>query len=139
MATILHIAGHGKNRNGSFDPGASGYITQGEHRYYAQSFFDKLKKYEPKGHKVIYHIAYNVYDYGDIVTLARKYGNNVIVIEWHFDAAGEAASGGHVIVHSNFSPDKVDLGIRDGIKKVIGVRYLHKGQVGVSVVAIWLT
>lgn len=132
MATILHIAGHGKNKNGSFDPGARGYITQGEHRYYAQSFFDKLKKYEPKGHVVFYHIAYNVYDYGDIVALARKYGSNVIVIEWHFDAASASATGGHVIVHSSFAPDKVDLGIRDGIKDMVGVRYNHKGQTGIS-------
>ena len=26
MATILHIAGHGKKRNGTFDSGATGYI-----------------------------------------------------------------------------------------------------------------
>lgn len=129
---ILHIAGHGKNKNGTFDPGASGYIKQGEHKYYAESFFDKLKKYEPTGYKVIYHIAYNVYDYGDIVALARKYGSNVIVIEWHFDAASEAATGGHVIVHSSFDPDKVDLGIRNAIKDMVGVRYSHKGHTGIS-------
>lgn len=132
MATILHIAGHGRNRNGSFDPGASGYIKQGEHKYYAEAFFDKLKKYEPKGHAVFYHTAYNVYDYGDIVALARKYGKNVIVIEWHFDAASAAATGGHVIVHSSFAPDKVDLGIRDAIKDMVGVRYNHKGHTGIS-------
>lgn len=133
MATILNIAGHGPNKNGTFDPGATGYIKQGEHKYYADSFFNYLKKYEPKGHKVIYHTAYNVYDYGNLVALARKYGKDVIVIEWHFDAASAAASGGHVIVYGGFSPDKLDLRLRDGINKAgIGVRYEHKGHKGIS-------
>lgn len=29
----LVIAGHGKQRNGTFDPGATGYIKKGEHKY----------------------------------------------------------------------------------------------------------
>ena len=133
MATILNIAGHGTKRNGQFDPGASGFVTQGEWRYYAESFFKLLKKYEPQGHTVIYHTAYNVYDYGNIVNLAKQYGNDTIVIEWHFDATGTPdASGGHVIVYSGYTPDALDLRLRDGIKKVLGVRYTHKGHVGIS-------
>lgn len=133
MATILHIAGHGPNKNGTFDPGATGYIKQGEHKYYADSFFSYLKKYEPKGQKVIYHTAYNVYDYGNLVALARKYGKDVIVIEWHFDAASEKATGGHVIVYGGFQPDALDLRLRDGINKAgIGVRYEHNGHKGIS-------
>lgn len=133
MATILNIAGHGKKRNGTFDSGATGYIKEGEHKYYAQSFFNYLKKYEPKGHKVIYHTAYNVYDYGNLVSLARSYGKNVIVIEWHFDATGTPeAHGGHVIVYGGFTPDELDLRLRDGIKEMVGVRYNHKGHTGIS-------
>lgn len=134
MATILNIAGHGQKRDGSFDPGATGYIAQGEWRYYANSFFDLLKKYEPKGHKVIYHTAYNVYDYGNLVSLARQYGSDVIVIEWHFDATGTPeATGGHVIVYSGFNPDELDLRLRDGINNSgIGVRYEHRGHRGIS-------
>src|SRR5690625_2456832 len=127
MATILHIAGHGKNRDGSFDPGATGYIKQGEHKYYADSFFKALKKYEQKGHKVIYHTAYNVYSYRDLVALAKKYGAD-IVIEWHFDATGTPeAHGGHVIVYSGFAPDALDLRLRDALNDAgIGVRYDHR-------------
>lgn len=134
MATILNIAGHGQKRDGSFDPGATGYVTQGEWRYYANSFFDLLKKHEPKGHKVIYHTAYNVYDYGNLVSLARSYGKDVIVIEWHFDATGTPeATGGHVIVYSGFNPDELDLRLRDGINNAgIGVRYEHRGHRGIS-------
>lgn len=133
MATILHIAGHGTRRNGSFDPGATGFITQGEWRYYANEFFGLLKKYEPKGHKVIYHTAYNVYDYGNIVNLAKQYGKDTIVIEWHFDATGTPnAHGGHVIVYSGFVPDELDLRLRDGIKDMVGVRYNHRGHQGIS-------
>lgn len=134
MATILNIAGHGPLKDGGFDPGATGYITQGEHKYYVDSFFKLLKRYEPKGHKVIYHTAYNVYDYGNLVSLARSYGKNVIVIEWHFDATGTPeATGGHVIVYSGFNPDELDLRLRDGINNSgIGVRYEHRGHKGIS-------
>ena len=62
---------------------------------------------------------------------SNKYGKHVI--EMHYDAAGsESANGGHVIVHSNYEPDQLDLKLRDVIKKHIGVRYTHKGHSGVS-------
>lgn len=133
MATFLHIAGHGLKRNGSFDPGASGYVSKGEHRYFTQDFFKALKKYQPKNVKAVYHTAYNVYDYANIVNLARQYGNDTIVIEWHFDATGSSsASGGHVIVYANYAPDNLDLKIRDAIKEMVGVRYNHRGHQGIS-------
>lgn len=134
MDIILNIAGHGPNRDGTFDPGASGYITQGEHRYYRDAFFDLLKKHEPKSHnkKVIYFTEYSVYNYGNLIALARSYGQNVIVIEWHFDAFVESATGGHVIVYGGYAPDALDLRLRDGIEKMVGVRYSHKGHKGIS-------
>ena len=133
MATILHIAGHGPRRNGTIDSGATGFVRQGEWRYFTESFFKHLRKYEPKGHKVIYHTAYNVYDYGNIVNLARLYGKDTIVIEWHFDAHPDpSAQSGHVIVYSGYAPDALDLRLRDGIKSMVGVRYNHRGHVGIS-------
>lgn len=133
MATILHIAGHGPKQNGTFDPGATGFVTQGEWRYFSESFFNYLKKYEPKGHKVVYHTAYNVYDRRNLANLARQYGNDTTVIEWHFDATGSPqARGGHVIVYSGYNPDALDLRIRDGIKEVAGIRYSHRGHAGIS-------
>ena len=130
---ILHIAGHGKKKSGVFDPGATGFIKQGEHKYYAETFFDLLKKYEPKGHKVIYHTAYNVYNYGNIVDLAKSYGQDTVVIEWHFDAAlSKSIKGGHVIVYNKFKPDALDLRLRDGINKMVGVRYNHQGHKGIA-------
>lgn len=133
MTTFLHIAGHGPKRNGSIDSGATGFVTQGEWRYFKDTFFKALKKYEPKNHKVVYHTAYNVYDHGNIVNLAKRYGKDTIVIEWHFDATSSPqASGGHVIVYSGFEPDALDLRIRDGIKEVAGIRYNHRGHAGVS-------
>lgn len=133
MKTILNIAGHGLKRNKTFDPGATGYITRGEHKYYTDLFFSYLKKYEPKGHKVVYHTEYNVYDYGNIVDLAKSLGSNTSVIEWHFDASSNKSSkGGHVIIYDKFKPDKMDLALRDGIKKMVGVRYSHKGHEGIN-------
>ncbi|HJF30538.1 MAG TPA: hypothetical protein K8V56_02010, partial [Sporosarcina psychrophila] len=60
MSTILVIAGHGKNRDGSFDPGATGFITKGEHKYYVENFFPAVRKYLPTGHKVVLFSDYNV-------------------------------------------------------------------------------
>lgn len=132
MTKILLIAGHGENKNGSFDPGATGIITKGEHRYYEQNFFPAVKKFLSKDSNVILFSEYNVYDYKNLVTLADKYGKDTIVIEMHYDAGSSSASGGHVIVHSAYAPDKYDLAIRDVIEKHIGVRYEHKGHKGIS-------
>lgn len=132
MTKILVIAGHGENKNGSFDPGATGIITKGEHLYYEQNFFPAVKKFLPANSNVVLFSEHNVYDYKDLVTLARKYGNDTIVVEMHYDAGSSAASGGHVIVHKNYAPDAFDLKIRNVIKKHIGVRYNHKGEQGIS-------
>lgn len=132
MTTFLVISGHGENNNGSFDPGATGIITKGEHKYYEQDFFPAVKKFLPKDSNVVLFSEYNVYDYKNLVTLANKYGKDTVVIEMHYDAGVSAASGGHVIVHSAYAPDKYDLAIRDVIQKHIGVRYEHKGHKGIS-------
>lgn len=132
MTTFLVISGHGENKNGSFDPGATGIIKKGEHKYYEQNFFPAVKKFLPKDSNVILFSEYNVYDYKNLVTLADKYGKDTVVIEMHYDAGSSSASGGHVIVHSAYAPDKYDLAIRDVIQKHIGVRYEHKGHKGIS-------
>ncbi|WP_407390222.1 N-acetylmuramoyl-L-alanine amidase [Carnobacterium jeotgali] len=130
--TFLLIDGHGENKNGSFDPGATGIIKKGEHKYFEENFFPAVKKHLPKNSDVVLFSQYNVYDYKNLVTLADKYGKNTVVIEMHYDAGSSSASGGHVIVHSAYAPDKYDLAIRDVIKKHIGIRYEHKGQKGIS-------
>lgn len=131
MTIHLCIAGHGKRPDGSFDPGATGHITKGEHRYMKEDLFPAMKKFLPEGHKVIFFSDYNVYAHGDIVSLAKKYGADEIT-EFHFDAASPSARGGHVIIHKNFKPDKVDLALRDAIKNMVGIRYSHRGHKGIS-------
>lgn len=133
MTTFLFIAGHGPNRDGSLDPGASGFITKGEHRYFKEDFFPAMKKYLPKNSNVVLFDEYNVYDRSNLSSLAKSYGPDTVVIECHYDATGSnEASGGHVIVHKDYAPDKYDLAIRDIIKKHIGVRYNHRGEIGIS-------
>ena len=133
MATILCIAGHGRNQDGSFDPGASGYVSKGENRYYVEDFFPAMRKHMVKGSNIVLFDSYNVYDRGNLTSLARSYGSDTIVVECHFDATGTpAAEGGHVIIHADYEPDNIDLKIRDVIKKHIGVRYSHKGHSGIS-------
>ena len=129
--THLLIAGHGKQKNGGFDPGATGLISKGEHRYVKEDLFPAMKKFLPKNHNLVFFDDYNVYSYGNIVSLAKKYNASQIT-EFHFDAAGSTAKGGHVIIYSGYSPDKMDLALRDTIKSMVGTIYSHKGHSGIS-------
>lgn len=129
--THLLIAGHGKRKNGTFDPGATGIISKGEHRYVKENLFPAMKKHVGDA-DVVFFDDYNVYDYGDIVALAKKYGKDTKVTEVHYDAGDSSANGGHVIVYSGYAPDALDLRLRDAIKSMIGVRYKHKGHEGIS-------
>ena len=124
MPTVLLIAGHGLNKNnGYFDPGAQAYVPKGEHRWYAEDVFPAMKKYLPDNADVVFHTAYNVYSHKNLVSLAKSYGSDTIVIECHFDAGGAAYSkaGGHVIIYSGFEPDALDLRLRDAIKATVGL------------------
>lgn len=134
MPTVLFIAGHGWNKDGSFDPGAGEPYGPGggEWKYHTNMLFPAMKKYIPKGAKVVFHTKYNVYSYDNLAGLAKYYGPDTIVIECHYDAYVKEARGGHVIVHKDYEPDKYDLAIRDVIAKHIGVRYNHKGHKGIS-------
>lgn len=133
--TDLFIAGHGRNRNGSFDPGASGYITKGEHRYMTENLFPAMRKYLPKDTKTVFYTQHNVFDYGNIVALARKYGKDTRVTEFHFDGAiNKNARGGHIIIHQSFSPDTLDIKLRDTLNNTVGINrsYNHRGYPGIS-------
>ena len=126
----LIIAGHGQRRNGTFDPGAIGLISKGEHRYMKENLFPAMKKYA--NGDFIFYDRRNVFSHGDLVSLARSYGKDTAVVEFHYDAGSSVASGGHVIVYSHFKPDAMDLRIRDAINSMVGVRYTHAGQRGIS-------
>ena len=52
-------------------------------------------------------------DYGLYWVKSQRYD---IVLEIHLDAAGESASGGHVIISSQFNADTIDKSIQDVIK-----------------------
>lgn len=129
--TVLVIAGHGKARSGRVDPGATGIISKGEHRYMVENLFPAMKKYVGDA-DVVFFTDYDVYDHGNIVELARKYGKDTIVIEFHYDAGVPEASGGHVIVKFKFKADTLDLRLRDAINGMVGVRYSHNGAKGIS-------
>ena len=135
MAKVLFIAGHGEQPGGGFDAGAVGGISLGEHRYMEQKLFPAIKKVLPQGTDVAFYSEHDCYAYGDIVAQARKYGNDTIVIECHYDATGNAtAKGGHVIVWKGFEPDKYDIALRDALKNSIGIfaSYKHHGHAGIS-------
>lgn len=127
----LIIAGHGKQRNGTFDPGATGLIEKGEHRYVVEDLFPAMRKHLPSKHNLVFFSNHKVSNYGDIVSLARKYKAKQIT-EIHFDSAGAAATGGHVIIHRDYAPDKVDLALRDAINSMVGLaNRTHRGHKGI--------
>ncbi len=127
----LIIAGHGHQRNGTFDPGATGFITKGEYRYMVENLFPLMKKYIPKDAKVIFYDEKKVSNHGNLVQLVKELGADE-VIEFHFDAFTNQARGGHVIIHSDYSPDDMDLRIRDAIGSMVGLRFTHRGYQGIS-------
>src|SRR5690625_4205229 len=127
----LIIAGHGKQRNGTFDPGATGLIKKGEHRYVVEDLFPAMRKHLPSKHNLVFFSNHKVSNYGDIVSLARKYKAKQIT-EIHFDSAGATATGGHVIIHRDYAPDKVDLALRDAINSMVGLaNRSHRGHKGI--------
>lgn len=133
MPKVLIFPGHGKNPRGGIDPGATGFIKKGENRYFREDFLPKVRKYLPDGHQVVIFEDHDVYAYGDLNALAKKYGKDTIVIELHYDALDNtSAKGGHVIINKAYAPDALDLKLRDVIKKHIGVRYQHKNNEGIS-------
>lgn len=133
MTRHLFIAGHGYQMNGSFDPGATGYITKGEYRYCVEDLFPAMKRHLPKGADVVFYDARKVSNWGNLAQIVKQY-NADEVTEFHFDAhiTGSNARGGHVIVYSGYAPDNVDLRLRNAIRNMVGVRYNHKGHAGIS-------
>lgn len=127
MAEYVIIAGHGKNKNGSYDTGAIGYDGTHEADYIRNKIIPTMKKYVPDNQKFTFVTEKSVYNHGNMADYKGK-----VVVEVHLDAFTPDARGGHVIVHSDFAPDKIDLAIRDVIAKYIGVRYTHKGHKGIS-------
>lgn len=128
----LIVAGHGGS-----DPGAIGNGTN-ERDFIRNHIVDRVAKYinSVPGHKaVVYNKANNMYwdtqraGGGMYWAKKQKYAS---VTEYHLDAASASARGGHVIVYNGFAPDKIDLGIRDALKKYVGIRYSHKGHAGIS-------
>lgn len=132
MAKYLVIAGHGKRKNGTFDSGATGVITKGEHRYVKENLFPEMKKYADKD----FHFfdSYNVYSHGNLVALANKYGKQVIEI--HYDqltgGTGNKARGGHVIIHKDYKPDAMDKRLVNAIGSMVGKRFTFRGIKGLS-------
>ncbi len=126
---IMLVAGHGYN-----DPGAVGNGTN-ERDFIRKYITPNIAKYlRHAGHEVALYggssqsqdmyqdTAYGVNvgnkkDYGLYWVKSQGYD---IVLEIHLDAAGESASGGHVIISSQFNADTIDKSIQDVIKNNLG-------------------
>ena len=122
MSKKIFIVGHGKKKNGTFDSGAINKVGIGEHKYFSDYIFPMMKKLSDDKDLVLFN-DYNVFDYGNIVSLAKSYGSDSQIIELHFDSSNSvSAKGGHIIISSAFKPDKFDLNLLKMITDTIGIR-----------------
>lgn len=131
---ILLVCGHGIGAY-SNDPGAcaNGYNERDFNRKYIAPYVAQYLK--DAGHKVFLYggttMNQDLYQdsaYGQQVGNHTDYGMYWVarqgydaVIEFHLDAAGPQASGGHVIIGAGLQPDSIDRGIQNVVKKHVGV------------------
>ncbi|PNZ27376.1 amidase [Staphylococcus rostri] len=127
---IVLVAGHGYN-----DPGAVGNGTN-ERDFIRKYIVPNVAKYlRAAGHDVYLYggstMNQDMYQdtaYGQSVGNRRDYGmywvKNVqkpdAIIEFHLDAAGPSANGGHVIISGQFKADSIDNTIQSVIKSNVG-------------------
>lgn len=120
------VAGHGYN-----DPGAVGNGTN-ERDFIRKNIIDNVAKYlRSAGHTVtlydkkqdMYQDTAYGYNRGDTKNYGLYWVKNKIkpdaVIEFHLDAAGASASGGHVIKNA-YAADSIDKGIQKALEDTVG-------------------
>ncbi|AJD92017.1 hypothetical protein JMA_27000 [Jeotgalibacillus malaysiensis] len=115
MGKKLIVLGHGYDRNGNFDPGATGNGTS-EHEWLNGVFLASLRKYAD-GHDIDFYTQ-NMFANRDANTVTG-YDD---IIELHLDAASAAAKGGHVIIYHKYSPDAMDHRLGNMIANHFGLR-----------------
>ncbi|MDO0948242.1 N-acetylmuramoyl-L-alanine amidase [Mammaliicoccus sciuri] len=120
------VAGHGYN-----DPGAVGNGTN-ERDFIRKNIIDNVAKYlRSAGHTVtlydkkqdMYQDTAYGYNRGDTKNYGLYWVKNKLkpdaVIEFHLDAAGASASGGHVIKNA-YTADNIDKGIQKALEDTVG-------------------
>ncbi len=120
------VAGHGYN-----DPGAVGNGTN-ERDFIRKNIIDNVAKYlRSAAHTVtlydkkqdMYQDTAYGYNRGDTKNYGLYWVKNKIkpdaVIEFHLDAAGASASGGHVIKNA-YAADNIDKGIQKALEDTVG-------------------
>lgn len=120
------VAGHGYN-----DPGAVGNGTN-ERDFIRKNIIDNVAKYlRSAGHTVtlydkkqdMYQDTAYGYNRGDTKNYGLYWVKNKLkpdaVIEFHLDAAGASASGGHVIKNA-YAADNIDKGIQKALEDTVG-------------------
>ena len=132
MGKHLIVAGHGGIDGGAYGNGTN--ERDFTRTYFVDQIAEAINAISGES-AVVYDKRRNAYSdtyNGGGVYWQKKQGFTTVT-ELHLDAFNNpSASGGHVIVYKGFAPDAIDLGIRDVIRKYVGVRYSHKGHTGIS-------
>lgn len=120
MATHLIIYGHGAG-----DPGAVGNgenerdFNRKKLHPYIKKWADKSKDsfvfFDTSGNRDMFQET--AQGWGMYSIKANQYKT---INEFHEDAAGSSATGGHVIVSSSFKADSIDLNTAQVIRKLVG-------------------
>lgn len=127
---ISLVAGHGYS-----DPGAVGNGTN-ERDFIRANIVPNVAKYlRSAGHDVFIYggqkMSQDMFQdtaYGQRLGNFKDYGfywlkrnqNPDIVVEFHLDAAGSSANGGHVIISSQFNADEIDKRLQSVIQSNVG-------------------
>lgn len=132
MGKHLIVAGHGGVDGGAYGNGTN--ERDFTRTYFVDQIAAAINSISGES-ATVYDKRRNAYTdtyNGGGIYWAKKEGFTTVT-EIHQDAfTNPSASGGHVIVYKGFAPDAIDLGIRDVLRKYVGVRYTHKGHSGIS-------
>lgn len=120
------LLGHGKATNSNASSvGASGF-GDNERDLIRGDFLKSLIKYSKVSSKNITIYTNNAYLDKFIPTLKER----SMIMELHMDGnVNPLFGGGHVIIHSDYSPDQIDLNLAKVVKNYFGWRVnLNKGN-----------
>lgn len=125
---ILITLGHGPDRDGNYDQGASGN-GETEAGWLRGPFLTSMKGYAEDSSADIEFYEEDMYANRDAATIE---GYDA-VIELHMDSAeSAAASGGHLIIYEQDDPDDLDRALRDMVDKHFGISDAFQSADGFS-------
>ena len=113
--THLVICGHGQGKT-VYDVGAVNRSLNITEAQKVRELASLMKQHATKTHFIT---DKNVYDFGNIVSIAKGYES---VTELHFNSFNGQAQGTEVLIKDGFKPDSLDTGLKNVLEKYFKAR-----------------